>query len=306
MKRVRIPILLQTLWVAAVGCSVAAASEPSRVLVDIDTTVITPDPGNRALELLAGRRAELDACLDGMAPLLERGARAVVEFDIGALGRLTKFPSGDQGVAGYGQRLDCMRRVLAALQFEKTKIPRLALMYFRLDQPFSAIKDPGRESVTFSKTEDGLRVVLTATRRPLPNGRVDIEYAATVTNIGTAPRGIRKYSLYANSETMIKPGNRDNSGILHPDESSALTCLSAGQSFSATPGDHSHDLAILPTGRRHDAVFVVVGDCAKPKTRLWVAGVRLDWTQGGDQPVLSVVPYWIHQLEPFDPRPIYR
>jgi len=294
------------------ACGTAEATDgpsilPTRVLVDADAALITPDPGNRVIEALAGHRDRLDACLNGMVAAIERGAPPAFEFDVGVDGRLTKLAgAGGRAPPGYEVTLACVRGVLASLSFGTAPGRRHGTLYLKGDRAVVPVVDLAADSVTITKRELGVDVVMTATRRVLAGGDTAIAYTAKLTNAGKVRRGVRRSFVF--SDYSLRHGPSDStivSTTTHPDDTTPITCLEPGQSLSHATTPSQRD-GIARGGRYAGSPFVIVGDCDNPRERIHVGGFRLDWAAKAARPSLVALPYWVHAIEPFEPRERWR
>ena len=68
-----------------------AVQAPARVVVDADTALISPDPGQRVMDAIAVNSQALDACLGDVVKLLEGGASPSVRISVDEKGKLTEL-----------------------------------------------------------------------------------------------------------------------------------------------------------------------------------------------------------------------
>ncbi|AGC43511.1 hypothetical protein MYSTI_02184 [Myxococcus stipitatus DSM 14675] len=286
------------------------AAGPTRVLYEPDTALISPDPGNRLIEALAAKREALDACAEGLAALIEQGASPSIAFKFKENGKLDALTGLDQPdePKGIQARLTCFKKVLGSLKVESSRFPRSGTLYFKPDKPFVAKEDPTAASARLEKSERGITLTLTGKRQQAgTEPRFGLSYQATVTNTGKTPRGVRQRFLYANAEHNTDGGSVvSRAAMLSTDTQAPVTCLKPGESLTAELGGSDKD-GIKPGGSLSASPFVVVGDCVNPAERVWVGGLRLDWTDKTKaEPRLIAMPYWVHQVVPLTPRETWR
>ncbi|NUP06289.1 MAG: hypothetical protein HOW73_09550 [Polyangiaceae bacterium] len=284
-----------------------AVEVPKRVVVDADTALIAPDPGGRVIEALVANSAALDGCLTDAVQLLDSGAKASMRITVDQKGKLTEIELERRVEMTTSDNVgECMRKVLGKIDFGPSDVRRSGFLFFKADPPLNIRTDPDADVAKVEKTNDGLTYSLEARRVKQANGEFHLGLAVNVTNTGKAPRGVRTI-LYSNDEAQRNPdANIAHSGVLHTDDTLPITCLQPGKSVRIESKQSRLDPTIAQGGRRYSDVFLVAGDCDVAATRVMLGGARLTWKQGEPKPTVVALPYWVHQLDPFEPRQSFR
>ena len=280
---------------------------PTRVVVDADTALIMGDSGDMVIDAIAANSAALDACLTGAVKLLERGALPSMDITVDTKGKLAELSLQlRNGVPDSGGVNECMRKVLDKVDFGTSQAERSGVLFFKGDPPVVIRADPDAEVARVTKTEDGLEYTLEARRVRQGRGEFLLDLAATVTNKGNTPRGVRT-TVYSNDETQHHAGaGVGKSVVLHPNTMFPITCLAPGKSMRAERQKSEHDATVARGGRRFSEVFIIVGECSSVESRVMLGGARLDWTKSTPNPSVVALPFWAHQLDPLEPRTVWR
>jgi hypothetical protein len=284
-----------------------AVQPPARVVVDADTALISPDPGQRVMDAIAGNSQALDACLGDVVKLLEGGASPSVRISVDEKGKLTELELERLRGTSEGEGVsDCMRAILGKVDYGPSDFRRSGFFFFKAEPPITIARDLEADVATVEKTADGLQYMLEARRVPQKNGDFHLALAVTVKNTTNAPRGVRGI-LYSNEQAQHAPDDSiAHSGVLQTDTTGPITCLEPGKSVRIEQSLSRSDVTVAPGGRRRSDPFLVVGTCEAAATRVMLGGARLEWEKGTPKPAVIALPFWVHQLDPFEPRKVWR
>jgi len=287
--------------------SAALPRVPTRVVVDADTSLISPDPGNRVIDAIAANQSALDACLTDAAKVLEAGAMARMHIDVDTNGKLTALELERGRAVIEGDNLSgCMRNVLEKVDFGPSEFRRSGILFLKGDPPAVTDAVTDADVATITKTEHDLELALAARRVGRDDGDFDLALVVTVTNKGNAPRGVRTVLNTNEVARHDAEGDQHHSAVLQTDTTLPITCLPPGKSIRVELATSRPELRVARGGRRHSEPFLVVGDCDVAASRVMLAGVRLDWTKDTPKPTVAAVPFWAHQLDPFEERKKWR
>lgn len=262
------------------------AAPPGKVSLNLTENFILGDPQSQVTEALRAHLGPIEACLQALGPRMVEGTPVgPVDLRISKTGRLESLKV--QG--GLARTSDCMRRVLAPVQFPFGRT-RSGLVELAIARPAPPPIPATVDAIRWTAPGEQLRFAITARRVREPDGRWRLALEGAVTAHGAA-RGVGTGSL-RHTHSLRQADGRSKNGFSLQQSAGVDTCLKAGESTTLTArGVHP-----VGPGELYSAqVYVLGGDCASGTGRFEIGTVQLDG-RAGNPPVLRALPTWSYRL----------